>query len=153
MNTFENTCIVVNILLFILAIVAILIILLEKPVRYFLAFLLALVFACSSCGPPRGKLDGWAVTVPHHDTGIYYVYRAINLKTGKIQLAKIDTVWNVYQSTDTVYLDRMGFIAPTKDKIADTVRLGICLRTVTLQDDTIILSSSNIVPSDLGTAD
>jgi hypothetical protein len=101
-----------------------------------------------------------------HDTGTYYRYRAINLKTGRIELAKVDTAWNVYQPTDTVYLDKDGFISQTKGKIVDTVQLGICVGTVTLVDDTIVLSSTQFIdkgdcaeirldvpPPKLGTAD
>ncbi len=155
-NTFNNICMTVDIALFVLAMICTLAILLEKPARYLLASLLVLVFAFSSCNVPwQGKPATCDDTGnSKHDTGTYFIYRAYNLHTGIIQEVKVDTVFDVYNSTDTVYVDHQGFISPTKENITDIVVLGICKGTVTLLDDGLIIRSSRIVPKhDLGTAD
>jgi len=152
MNTFETICQLVGVLLLVAAIACILVVACNKPVRWLSIILLVLVFTVSGCNG-HFCMGHDCDVYKEHDTGTYYRYRAVNLRTGRIQIAKIDTVWNVYQPTDTVFLDKMGFIAATRDKIVDTVELGICTGAVTLQDDTLILKSSKLTPEDLGTAD
>jgi len=114
MNTFETICQLVGVLLLVAALASILVVVL-KPARGLLGLLLVLTFGLTSCSGHicAGKDCG---VYKEHDTGTYYRYRAINLRTGHIQLAKIDTVWDVYQAVDTVFLDKTGFIAATRIK-------------------------------------
>lgn len=117
-----------------------------KPLRTKVACLLILIGFCLQACSGHICAGKDCNVYRDHDTGTYYRYRAINIHTGRIELAKVDTVWDVYQPTDTVYLDSQGFIAQTRSRIVDTVRLGICVGTVTLVDDTLILSSTHILP-------
>lgn len=143
MKTAELIFQIIGVLLFSAALILMVAVLIVRSTMGKLfGFSILIMFCLQACS---GHNSYYYKTTPH-DTGTYYRYRAVNLMNGRIELVKIDTVWDVYRSGDTVYLDKNGFISKVKENIVSSARLEDCMGTVTLVDDTLILSATHIRP-------